>query len=286
MEGNDLQGKDLVELGEILRRTRESKGLSLEGIVRDTKIPRGHILAIESGAIEKLPGKTFARYFIKEYLNYIGLRELWPQYDALIALDENVEISQVLGTYTPPPKGFRAASKWWVYAILIVLLITSIGLLYARKEHVLDAMKHQNQVASTQDSTKLATEVPRDLVQGGLPLAGESKGLPLPSQSLSKDEGAKKPVEETAKVLEIKATRGNCWVRVFKGDKKIYEGTIKRDETKTFDTKDEPLKVRFGNFPAVDIKWMGKTPEMTDKVKGSVTNVFIYHVDGKVVKVD
>jgi len=31
---------------------------------------------------------------------------------------------------------------------------------------------------------------------------------------------------------------------------------------------------------------MGKTPEMTDKVKGSVTNVFIYHVDGKVVKVD
>ena len=286
MGEDDLQGKDLVELGEILRRTRESKGLSVEEVVKDTKIPRGHILAIESGNIEKLPGKVFARYFIKEYLNYIGLKELWPRYDALIALGENVEISQVLGTYTPPPKGFRAASKWWVYAILIVLLITSIGLLYARKEHVLDAMKHQDQVVSSDDSTKQATEVPRELIQGGLPSTVESKDLPLPSPSLPKDEGAQKPVEEPAKILEIKATRGNCWVRVFKGDKKVFEGTIKRDETKTFETKDEPLKVRFGNFPAVDIKWMGKTPEMSAKIKGTVPAMLIYQIDGKVVKVD
>jgi len=147
-------------------------------------------------------------------------------------------------------------------------------------------MKHQDQVVSSDDSTKQATEVPRELIQGGLPSTVESKDLPLPSPSLSKDEGAQKPVEEPAKILEIKATRGNCWVRVLKGDKKVFEGTIKRDETKTFETKDEPLKVRFGNFPAVDIKWMGKTPEMSAKIKGTVPAMLIYQIDGKVVKVD
>ena len=64
MNENGFQDKNLAELGEILRRTREEKGISLEDVVKDTKIPRRHLMAIESGDIDELPGKAFARCFI------------------------------------------------------------------------------------------------------------------------------------------------------------------------------------------------------------------------------
>ncbi|MGB4146415.1 MAG: helix-turn-helix domain-containing protein, partial [Acetomicrobium sp.] len=154
MNENGFQDKNLAELGEILRRTREEKGISLEDVVKDTKIPRRHLMAIESGSIDELPGKAFARCFIKEYLNYLKLERLWPQYDSLVALDEQVEISQVLGTYTPPPKGFKTTSRWWVYAVLIVLLVTSGGLLSVRREHIINVIKQQSQVTPSEEIAK------------------------------------------------------------------------------------------------------------------------------------
>ena len=146
----DLKGKSISELGDILRRTREERGLSLDDVAKDTKIPRSHLLAIESGEMDRLPGRIFARFFIKEYLSYLGLSELWSQYDSFLPMDEQVEISSVLGTYTPPPKGFKATSRWWIYAVLILLLGASGSLLYLRREHVIDIIKHPRNVVSVE----------------------------------------------------------------------------------------------------------------------------------------
>jgi len=295
MNENGFQDKNLAELGEILRRTREEKGISLEDVVKDTKIPRRHLMAIESGSIDELPGKAFARCFIKEYLNYLKLERLWPQYDSLVALDEQVEISQVLGTYTPPPKGFKTTSRWWVYAVLIVLLVTSGGLLYVRREHIINVIKQQSQIAPSEEIAKETIKTPEDIltvlnetegVQGKITLTDELKEkATLPSTPLLQEAKEKqKPTEELPKTLEITAARGNCWIRVLRGDEKIYEGTLRRNESKTFETKNEPLRVRFGNFSTVDIKWMGKVPEIPDKRASVIT--LLYQADGKVVKVD
>ncbi|MEN2997298.1 MAG: RodZ domain-containing protein [Acetomicrobium sp.] len=62
----------------------------------------------------------------------------------------------------------------------------------------------------------------------------------------------------------------------------MYEGTLQRNETKTFETTGEPIKVRFGNVTAVDVTWMGTKAEMP---RGSVVTV-LYQADGKVVKAD
>jgi transcriptional regulator with XRE-family HTH domain len=296
----DLKGKSLSELGDILRRTREERELSLDDVAKDTKIPRSHLLAIESGEMDRLPGRIFARFFIKEYLSYLGLSELWSQYDSFLPLDEQIEISSVLGTYTPPPKGFKATSRWWIYAVLVLLLGASGSLLYLRREHVIDIIKQPRNVVSVE--TGVGTDAsPEDILavingfednqeqsiivekhdedvslQATLPHV--EGGEAMKAQEKEKEETAK----ESPKILEIKASRGKCWVRVSRGDEKIYEGTLQRNETKTFETTGEPIKVRFGNVTAVDVTWMGTKAEMP---RGSVVTV-LYQADGKVVKAD
>ncbi|HHZ04973.1 RodZ domain-containing protein [Acetomicrobium hydrogeniformans] len=296
----DLKGKSLSELGDILRRTREERELSLDDVAKDTKIPRSHLLAIESGEMDRLPGRIFARFFIKEYLSYLGLSELWSQYDSFLPLDEQIEISSVLGTYTPPPKGFKATSRWWIYAVLVLLLGASGSLLYLRREHVIDIIKHPRNVVSVE--TEVGPDAsPEDILavingfednqeqsivverhdedvslQATLPHV--EGGEAMKAQEKEKEETAK----EISKILEIKASRGRCWVRVSRGDEKIYEGTLQRNETKTFETTGEPIKVRFGNVAAVDVTWMGTKAEMP---RGSVVTI-LYQADGKVVKAD
>ncbi|KRT34971.1 helix-turn-helix domain-containing protein [Acetomicrobium hydrogeniformans] len=296
----DLKSKSISELGDILRRTREERGLSLDDVAKDTKIPRSHLLAIESGEMDRLPGRIFARFFIKEYLSYLGLSELWSQYDSFLPMDEQVEISSVLGTYSPPPKGFKATSRWWIYAVLILLLGASGSLLYLRREHVIDIIKQPRNVVSVETGVG-ADASPEDILavingfednqeqsiiverqdedvslQATLPHV--EGGEAMKAQEKEKEETAK----EISKILEIKASRGRCWVRVSRGDEKIYEGTLQLNETKTFETTGEPIKVRFGNVAAVDVTWMGTKVEMP---RGSVVTV-LYQADGKVVKAD
>ncbi|MEN2997297.1 MAG: helix-turn-helix domain-containing protein [Acetomicrobium sp.] len=249
----DLKGKSLSELGDILRRTREERELSLDDVAKDTKIPRSHLLAIESGEMDRLPGRIFARFFIKEYLSYLGLSELWSQYDSFLPLDEQIEISSVLGTYTPPPKGFKATSRWWIYAVLVLLLGASGSLLYLRREHVIDIIKQPRNVVSVE--TEVGTDAsPEDILavingfednqeqsiivekhdedvslQATLPHV--EGGEAMKAQEKEKEETAK----ESSKILEIKASREGVGCE-FQGEMKKYTKELFRE------TRRRPLK--------------------------------------------
>ena len=51
---------NLQSTGELLRRAREQKGLSLEDIAKKTRIPQRHLASIETGDFDALPGRTYA----------------------------------------------------------------------------------------------------------------------------------------------------------------------------------------------------------------------------------
>ena len=54
-------------IGETLRRERERQRLSLDDIVRRTRIPMRHLEAIEGQDFEGLPGLVFTRNFVRQY---------------------------------------------------------------------------------------------------------------------------------------------------------------------------------------------------------------------------
>jgi cytoskeletal protein RodZ len=70
--------EELVEagsatVGQRLRAAREEKGLSLEDIAAQTRIPRRHLESIENADRDKLPAPTYTTGFAKSYAGAVGL---------------------------------------------------------------------------------------------------------------------------------------------------------------------------------------------------------------------
>jgi cytoskeleton protein RodZ len=60
-------------VGERLKAAREEKGLSLEDIAAQTRIPQRHLESIETADWEKLPAPTYTAGFAKSYASSVGL---------------------------------------------------------------------------------------------------------------------------------------------------------------------------------------------------------------------
>ena len=69
----DLVQDDIPTVGERLRAAREEKGLSLEDIAAQTRIPRRHLESIEKADWDALPAPTYTTGFAKSYATSVGL---------------------------------------------------------------------------------------------------------------------------------------------------------------------------------------------------------------------
>jgi cytoskeleton protein RodZ len=62
-----------ASLGEFLRQARERKGLTLEKLANETKIPRRHLEALERDNLAAMPGEFYQRAQIRTYARAVGL---------------------------------------------------------------------------------------------------------------------------------------------------------------------------------------------------------------------
>jgi cytoskeleton protein RodZ len=63
----------MSELGTLLVRAREARGLTLEDAERDTRISRRYLQALEAEQFEAIPAPVYARGFLRSYSQYLGL---------------------------------------------------------------------------------------------------------------------------------------------------------------------------------------------------------------------
>lgn len=72
----------MADIGQKLREAREAKGLSLEDVEKATKIQSRYLTAIENNDFDRLPGDFYARAFIRQYAQIVGLdgKELLADY--------------------------------------------------------------------------------------------------------------------------------------------------------------------------------------------------------------
>jgi len=69
----ELVETDVPSVGERLRAARDEKGLSLEDIAAQTRIPRRHLEAIEAAEWDRLPAPTYTIGFARSYAAVVGL---------------------------------------------------------------------------------------------------------------------------------------------------------------------------------------------------------------------
>jgi cytoskeleton protein RodZ len=69
----ELVEPEVSPVGERLRTAREAKGLTLEDVAAQTRIPQRHLASIETGDWEVLPAATYTIGFAKSYAGAVGL---------------------------------------------------------------------------------------------------------------------------------------------------------------------------------------------------------------------
>ncbi|QWG34752.1 helix-turn-helix domain-containing protein [Bacillus mycoides] len=122
----------MTELGQKLTEAREAKGLSIDQLHEITKIQKRHLVAIDEGNYDVLPGAFYARAFIKQYADAVGLNgeELLVEYQSTIPQSEKREVPQV-STGQKTQETMQKSSSWPIAdhmpKILIALLVIAFG---------------------------------------------------------------------------------------------------------------------------------------------------------------
>ena len=107
--------------GELLKREREMREVSLNEVTVATRIPPKFLEALENQDWEKLPGGFFNRGFVRAIARYLGLDEehLLAEYD-LARGEEKAE--------SPAPENrIPSPSKWLVAVAVLVILLGVVG---------------------------------------------------------------------------------------------------------------------------------------------------------------
>lgn len=80
MDDHASENDDLIEgfhtnlpVGEILRRARLQRGQSIEYVENVLRIRASHLLAMENGDHDSLPGRVYTIGFVRTYSDYLGL---------------------------------------------------------------------------------------------------------------------------------------------------------------------------------------------------------------------
>jgi len=74
---------NLLELGDLLKREREKRGLSVRDVMETTKISRRNLNALEAGEIKLLPHPVYLKGYVRNYAHMVGLNA-----DPLVAVVE------------------------------------------------------------------------------------------------------------------------------------------------------------------------------------------------------
>jgi cytoskeletal protein RodZ len=62
---------------ETLRQVREERGEDITKIAKALNIQSRHLLALEEGAYEKIPGEIYARQWLRAYGRYLDIDVRW-----------------------------------------------------------------------------------------------------------------------------------------------------------------------------------------------------------------
>jgi cytoskeletal protein RodZ len=126
------EGKENVEfrfqtVGEQLHAARTEKGLTLNEVAAQTRIPMRHLEAIERSDFGALPGSTYSLGFAKSYARTVGLDagKLSEELRTELAQGGHAGFSPVTPEYEPTDPS-RVPPRWlaWTAAAIAVLAIS------------------------------------------------------------------------------------------------------------------------------------------------------------------
>jgi cytoskeleton protein RodZ len=211
----ELVESEIPTVGERLKEAREAKGLSLEDIAAQTRIPQRHLESIETAEWDKLPAPTYTIGFAKSYASSVGLdrAEIGDQLREEMGGQRFVSSqSEVIEAADPA----RTMPIWLVLSaiIAVILIVVLMSWLNSR------SLEQPANVASTEP----AATAP----------AAPQASAPAQQQPAAQPAAAQGPV-----VLSAVAP---AWIQVTDQGKSLFQGMLQPGQTFAVpQTATEPL---------------------------------------------
>jgi cytoskeletal protein RodZ len=121
---NDLPcDPETVDLGDLLRRAREQRGLTVQDVAAITRIPRRHLVALEHGQLDQLPNGMYRRAEVRTYAETVGLDTTV----ALAQLEEALAAESSTAPATVAPAVPQYGPYGWAQAVAISLVLMAAG---------------------------------------------------------------------------------------------------------------------------------------------------------------
>lgn len=232
-----------MEVGQKLREAREERGLTLEGVEKETKIRCKYLRALEEEQFQVLPGPVYAKAFFKTYARFLGIdpEETFGDYNHLFVdvVDETLPIPSEEGERVellkrrkrrPSSNGFFASAA---VIVGLVILFVFINGLTGRDNSQLGSGEPTNPGSDTQPQQTDYLGQPQD---------------PIEPQQL---------VESEQVNLQINIKDRNCWLRVVVDGTIAFEGVLTPGQSKQFEGN-EKINVRFGDPGAAEVLLNGQ----------------------------
>ncbi|WP_127531699.1 helix-turn-helix domain-containing protein [Paenibacillus kobensis] len=154
----------MSDLGDLLKKAREQRGLSLEDVQEATKIRKRYLEAIETGDHKVLPGSFYVRAFVKTYAEAVGL----DADDVLRLYKHEMPAAAPESVVEPivrqPRKASQTSSDRWSkfgftgIMLSFVIVIAVVVWIYAIKANDGDNASKVDDQTKITDSTELPKE--------------------------------------------------------------------------------------------------------------------------------
>lgn len=293
------------EIGVILKEARIEKGYTLDDLQQITKIQKRYLQAIEDGNLDVLPGRFYARAFIKQYADIVGLdgENLLEENLDQTSQEASVEFAESVNV--PPARrtaskrsGFLSDFSEYLPTILIFLLVAAILLVIYFAWRQVDTPNSENGLINEENTEQVEPPVSEKTSD-----SGESEDSAETEESAADDteteDAEEEPVEEEEdqeqtinmasstgaqttyeisgphpeeQTLELVASGGDSWVSITVDGSTVEQGLITSGTSlsASFGADVNEVVLVIGNASATDILLNDTTIEYAEESAGIV----------------
>lgn len=233
-------------LGDLLKNTREEKGLTLDDLAQETKIQKRYLIDLEEEDFDDLPGKVYARGFLKTYANALGLDEklILHMHEELTG-EKKLDNDIAEHHHTHDEKHKKGKLKIFMWVLIIVFVAFGVVKMLELIDKKSPVTQH---VAVEEDKTGDIAEPKQETAVSDIPQSEIEEVVATTESAIA---------PKIAKKVEIKLT-GKVWLQVFINGQKVKEGQFNANEPLLFEgAENDQIFVKIGNIKSADVFYNG-----------------------------
>lgn len=260
-------GGQAAQLGLLLRKAREARGLSIDDVVQALKFSRRQVEALEASNLAALPGSVFVRGSIRSYARFLRI-DPEPLLDLLAAdlplVQPDVRPPENMGRASPR-RGIRQVPP--LVAASAILLLLAAGLI---AWHVLGpAMIVEVPSSTPPEPASATTGEQASAVAPAMPSSVPAGRTPAPMVA-----SAPVPASPQAEQRGLALTfRGKCWVEIRDASQQVLlTGQFEEGARQSVSGK-PPFQLVLGSAANVDLAFDGRPIDLKPHTRAEVARL-------------